>query len=67
MKFKLSTKAKEEIKSYLRSVGVATITVALAIVADIRPEYAVLLGSIAAPVFKAIDPSYKGFGVGSEK
>jgi len=64
---KLSAKAKDELKSYLRSVGVATITVALAIVADIRPEYAVLLGSVAAPLFKAIDPSYKGFGIGSKK
>ena len=67
MKFKLSAKAKEELKSYLRSVGVATITLALAIAADIRPEYAVLLGSVAAPLFKAVDPSYKGFGVGSKK
>lgn len=64
---KLSPKFKEELKSYLRSVGVATVTVLLALVADIKPEYAILLGSIAAPVFKAIDPSYKGFGVGSEK
>lgn len=67
MKFKLSAKAKEEVKSYFRSVGVATITVVLALVADVKPEYAILLGSIAAPVFKAIDPSYKGFGVGSKK
>lgn len=67
MKFKLSVKAKEELKSYLRSVGVATISLLLALAADIRPEYAVLVGSLAAPVFKAIDPSYKGFGLGSKK
>ena len=67
MKVKVSKKFKEEFKSYLRSVGVATITVLLALVADIRPEYAVMLGAFAAPVFKAIDPTYKGYGVGSEK
>lgn len=67
MQIKVSKKFKDEFKSYLRSVGVATVTVLLALVADIKPEYAVLLGSIAAPVFKAIDPTYKGFGLNSDK
>jgi hypothetical protein len=64
---KLSPKAKAEIQSYLRSVGVATITVLLALVADIKPEYAVLLGSLAAPIFKWVDPTYKAYGLGSEE
>ena len=54
---KLSKKHKAAIKSYLRAVAASGLTVALAIVADIRPEYAILLGSIVAPVAKAIDPS----------
>lgn len=64
---KVSKKFKDEFKSYLRSVGVATVTVLLALVADIKPEYAILLGSIAAPLFKAIDPTYKGFGLNADK
>ena len=64
---KLSPKFKQEFASYLRSVGVATITVVLALVADMKPEYAVLLGSIAAPVFKFIDPTYKGYGLNADK
>ena len=67
MAIKVSAKFKEEFKSYLRSVGVATVTVLLALVADIKPEYAILLGSIAAPLFKAIDPTYKGFGINLDK
>lgn len=67
MAIKVSNKFKDEFKSYLRSVGVATVTVLLALVADIKPEYAILLGSVAAPVFKAIDPKYKGFGINSDK
>lgn len=67
MKFKISNKFKEEFKSYLRSVGVATVTVLLALVADIKPEYAVLLGSVAAPIFKWVDPTYKSYGVGSQE
>jgi hypothetical protein len=66
MKIKVSQKFKEEFKSYLRSVGVATITVLLALVADIKPEYAVLLGSIAAPIFKWVDPTYKNIGLNKE-
>lgn len=66
MAIKVSAKFKEEFKSYLRSIGVATVTVLLALVADIKPEYAILLGSIAAPIFKWIDPTYKNYGVNSD-
>ena len=66
MAIKVSNKFKEEFKSYLRSVGVATVTVLLALVADIKPEYAILLGSVAAPVFKWIDPTYKSYGINAE-
>jgi len=54
---KLSKKHKAAIKSYLRAVAASGLTVVLAIVADIRPEYAILLGSLVAPIVKAIDPS----------
>ena len=66
MAIKVSKKFKEEFKSYLRSIGVATVTVLLALVADIKPEYAILLGSIAAPIFKWIDPTYKSYGVNAD-
>ncbi len=54
---KLSRKHKAAIKSYLRAVAASGITVALAIVADIHPAYATLLGAVIAPIAKAIDPS----------
>ena len=50
---KLSNKHKAAIKSYLRAVAASGITVALAIVADIHPAYATLLGAIIAPIVKA--------------
>ena len=55
---KLTNKHKAAIKSYLRAVAASGITVALAIVGDIKPEYAILLGSLIAPLIKAIDPTY---------
>jgi hypothetical protein len=54
---KLSKKHKAAIKSYLRAVAASGITVLLAIVADIRPEFAILAGALIAPLAKAIDPS----------
>ena len=54
---KLTNKHKAAIKSYLRAVAASGITVLLAIVADIRPELAILAGALTAPLAKAIDPS----------
>ena len=54
---KLSKKTKAALKSYLRAVAASGITVALAIVGDIKPEYAILLGALVAPLIKAIDPT----------
>ncbi len=44
----LTKKHKAAIKSYLRAVAASGITVALAIVADIHPAYATLLGAVVA-------------------
>jgi hypothetical protein len=52
---KLTKKHKAAIKSYLRAVAASGITVGLAIVGDMKPEYAVLLGALVAPVIKALD------------
>jgi hypothetical protein len=54
---KLSKKHKAVIKSYLRAVAASAITTALAIVVDIHPAYATLLGALVAPLAKAIDPT----------
>ena len=54
---KLTNKHKAAIKSYLRAVAASGITVLLAIVADIRPQFAILAGALIAPIAKAIDPS----------
>jgi len=54
---KLNNKQKSAIKSYLRAVAASGITVALAIVGDVKPEYAVMLGALIAPLIKAIDPT----------
>ena len=62
---KLSKKHKAAIKSYLRAVAASGITVALAIAGDMKPEYAVLLGAVIAPVIKWLDPKEGAYGIGS--
>ena len=60
---KLSKKHKSAIKSYLRAVAASGLTVALAIVGDVKPEYAVLLGALVAPLIKALDIAEPDFGL----
>jgi hypothetical protein len=62
---KLDKKKKEIIKSYIRSVAVATVTTALALVADVRPELAILAGALVAPLIRYLDPKNDQFGVNS--
>jgi hypothetical protein len=63
---KLTKKHKAAIKSYLRAVAASGITVGLAIIGDMKPEYAVLLGALIAPIIKALDVKEKEFGITTE-
>jgi hypothetical protein len=59
---KLTRKQKEAIKSYLRSIATATVTTALALVADVRPELSILVGALVAPLVRFLDGSDTAFG-----
>jgi hypothetical protein len=54
---KITKNTKNAIKSYVKAVAVSAITLGLALVADIRPEYAVLASALVAPIVKYLDPS----------
>jgi len=62
-----SPKTKAAFMSYLRAVLASAITMAIALAADIAPEYAILIGSLAAPAAKWADKTEKEFGLGSAK
>ena len=64
--FKLSDKDVAVIKSYLRALLAAGITMGVALLTDLRPEYAVLIGAFAAPLAKWADKNEKEYGIGSE-
>jgi hypothetical protein len=63
---KLDVKKKEIIKSYLRSVAAASITTALALIADWNAEYAILAGALVAPLARYFDPKDDKFGINSK-
>jgi hypothetical protein len=63
---KINKKQKEIFKSYLRSVAVASVTTALALVADVRPELAIVAGAVVAPLLRYLDPQDQKFGINSK-
>jgi hypothetical protein len=63
---KINKKQKEIFKSYLRSVAAASITTALALIADWNAEYAILAGALVAPLARYFDPKDKSFGINSK-
>jgi hypothetical protein len=63
---KLSAKQKAIVKSYARSVAAATVTTALALIADIRPELSILAGALVAPLIRYFDGEDKAFGRNSK-
>jgi len=59
-------KSKAAFKSYLRAVLASAVTMALALAADLAPEQAILIGSLAGPLAKWADKTEKEHGLGTK-
>lgn len=57
-----SKEFKAAFKSYARAVLASAVTMGIALATDVAPEYAVLIGSIAAPLAKWADKTEKAYG-----
>jgi hypothetical protein len=66
MKKYLSEKNIAAIKSYLRAILASAITMGIALLTDMKPEYAVLIGAVAAPLAKWADKTESEYGRGSK-
>ena len=53
---------KAALKSYLRAVLASAVTMGLALITDLAPEYAILIGGLTAPVVKWADKTEAEFG-----
>jgi hypothetical protein len=62
MKIKITKKHKAILKSYIRAVAGAAVAMAIALIADLSPQYAVLIGAVAAPAIKWADKTEAEFG-----
>jgi len=62
----LTPKEVAAIKSYIRAVFASAVTMGVALLTDMKPEYAVLIGALAGPLVKWADKSEKSFGRGSK-
>lgn len=60
-----SKKFKATFKSYLRAVLASAVTMGIALITDMAPEYAVLIGALAAPLAKWADKAETEYGLGS--
>jgi hypothetical protein len=67
MKLKITKKQKAIVKSYIRAVAGAAVAMGIALLTDMAPQYAVLLGAIAAPAIKWADKTEAEFGMVLDK
>ena len=67
MKFKVSDKHKKMIRDYALAVLAAAVTMGVAMLTDLAPQYAVVIGALAAPAIKWANKHSKDYGLGSDK
>ena len=65
-KLKLSDKHKKAFKDYGLAVLAAAVTMGIGLATDLAPQYAVLIGALAAPLVKWANKNSKDYGVGTE-
>jgi hypothetical protein len=66
-KLKLSKKHKAVIKSYIRAIAGAAVAMGIALLTDLAPQYAVLIGAVTAPAIKWADKTEEEFGLVLDK
>jgi hypothetical protein len=57
-----SKEFKAAFKSYLRAVLASAVTMGIALLTDMAPEYAILIGGLTAPAVKWADKAEAEFG-----
>jgi hypothetical protein len=61
---KLSDKHKKALKDYGLAVLASAVTMGVALLSDMAPQYAVVIGAIAAPAVKWASKNSKDYGIG---
>jgi hypothetical protein len=66
MKLRLTIKQKKAFKDYGLAVLASAVTMGVALLTDMAPQYAVVIGALAAPLTKWASKNSKDYGVGTE-
>jgi hypothetical protein len=62
---KLNAKQKKALKDYGLAVVASAVTMGVALLTDMAPQYAIIIGAIAAPAIKWASKNSKDYGVGA--
>ena len=62
---KLNAKQKKALKDYALAVVASAVTMGVALLTDMAPQYAIIIGALAAPATKWASKNSKDYGVGS--
>jgi hypothetical protein len=63
--FKLNAKQKKALKDYALAVVASAVTMGVALLTDMAPQYAIIIGALAAPATKWASKNSKDYGIGS--
>jgi hypothetical protein len=63
--FKLNNKQKKALKDYGLAVLASAVTMGVGLLSDMAPQYAVIIGAIAAPAVKWASKNSRDYGIGS--
>ena len=66
-KIVITEKHKKAIKDYALAVVAAAVTMGIALATDMAPQYAVVIGALAAPLAKWANKNSKDYGPGSQE
>lgn len=62
---KLNAKQKKALKDYGLAVVASAVTMGVALLSDMAPQYAIIIGAIAAPAIKWASKNSRDYGIGS--
>jgi hypothetical protein len=62
---KLNAKQKKALKDYGIAVLASAVTMGVALLTDMAPQYAIIIGAVAAPATKWASKNSKDYGIGS--
>lgn len=62
-----SEEFKAALKTYLRAVLASGVTMGIALITDIAPEYAIIIGAVTAPAVKWADKAEAEYGLKYKK